>query len=120
MPFVIARVNMPVNKDQELEIKTRLGKAIERIPGKNEQFLLFGIEDEFHFYLRGDGEQKAAYIEAAIFGNEDHVGFDAFAAESTAVFQQVLGIPAGNIYIKFDDIGTWSVNGMFIDRSRCR
>lgn len=64
MPFVIARVNVPVNK--ELEIKSRLGRAIELVPGKNENYLLPGIEDDFHFYLRGDGEQKAAYIEASI------------------------------------------------------
>ena len=120
MPFVIARVNVPVSREQETEIKSRLGKAIELVPGKNENYLLLGIEDNYHFYLRGDGEQKTAYIEASIFGNEDHVGFDAFAAETAAIFHQVLGIPTENIYIKFDDIQMWSVSGMFIDRNRYR
>ena len=120
MPFVTLRVNVPVSKEQEIEIKSRLGKAIELIPGKNENYLLLGIEGNFHFYLRGDGNQKVAYIEASIFGNEDHVGFDAFAAEMMAVIYQVLGIPPENIYIKFDDIRMWSMNGMFIDRNRYR
>ena len=116
MPFVIAKVNVPVSKEQELQIKSRIGKAIENIPGKNENYLLFGIEDNFRFYLRGDGSQKIAYITADIFGNEDHAGFDRFGAEMTDAFQQVLGIPAQNIYIKFDDIKAWSVGGQFIDR----
>ena len=120
MPFVIAKVNVPVSKKQESEVKTLIGKAIENVPGKDENYLLFGIEDDYHFYLRGDGNQKIAYIQANIFGNEDHIGFDRFGAEMTAVFHQVLGIPQENIYIKFDDIKVWSVGGQFIDRSRYR
>ena len=120
MPFVTLRVNVPVRKAQETEIKFQLGKAIELVPGKNENYLLLGIEDNYRFYLRGNGEQKVAYIEASIFGNEDHVGFDAFAAETTAILHQVLGIPPENIYIKFDDIQMWAVNGLFIDHSRYR
>jgi hypothetical protein len=111
MPFGIAKVNVPVTKEQETEIKSRIGKAIENVPGRNESDLLFGIGDHDHFYLRGDGKQKVAYIQADIFGNEDHAGFDRFGAEMTAAFHQVLGIPAGNIYIKFDDIsghGGWA------------
>ena len=120
MPFIIARVNVPVNMEQETEIKTRMGHAIQRIPGKSEQYLMLCMEDRCHFYLRGDGTQKAAYLEARIFGNEDHAGFTAFATETAEIFHQVLGIPSGNIYIKFDDIGAWSVNGMFLDRKSYR
>ncbi len=120
MPFVIAKVNVPVSKGQEPEIKSRIGKAIEYVPGKNENYLLFGIEDDYHFYLRGDGSQKIVYIQADIFGNEDHIGFDRFGAEMTAVFQEVLDIPPENIYIKFDDIKAWSVGGQFIDRRMYR
>lgn len=116
MPFVIAKVNVPVNRAQEEEIKARVGKTIEHVPGKNEHFLLFGLEDDYHFYLRGDSNQKIAYIQADIFGNEDHAGFDRFGAEVTATFHQVLDIPPENIYIKFDDIKAWSVGGMYIDR----
>lgn len=120
MPFIIARVNVPVSTTQEAEIKTRMGRAIELVPGKNESYLMLGIEDNYHFYLRGDGSQKAAYIEASIFGNEDHAGFDAFAAAMTEIFRQVLGIQPENIYVKFDDIKAWSVGGAFIDRNRYR
>ena len=120
MPFVIAKVNVPVSKEQESKIKTRIGKAIENVPGKNENYLLFGLEDGYHFYLRGDGSQKIAYIQADIFGNEDHIGFDRFSAEMTVIFHHVLGIPPENIYIKFDDIKAWSVGGQFIDRGRYR
>ena len=115
MPFVMAKVNVPVSHDQELELKSRLGKAIEAVPGLNENYLLFGIEDNCRLYLRGKDTWKIAYIEASLFGRPVHTGFGVFAAEMTAAFQGVLGIPPENIYIKFDDIKTWSTNGQFID-----
>lgn len=34
MPFIIARVNVPVSKEQETEIKNRMGRAIALVPGK--------------------------------------------------------------------------------------
>ena len=120
MPFVIAKVNVPVSRQQEADIKSLIGKAIESVPGKNENYLLFGIEESYHFYLRGDNSQKIAYIQADIFGNEYHIGFDRFSAEMTAIFHQILDIPPENIYIKFDDIKAWSVGGQFIDRDRYR
>ena len=120
MPFILAHVNVPVSREQEAEIKTRMGQAIELVPGKNENTLLFGIGENEHLYLRGDGSQKTAYIEASIFGNEDHEGFDAFAAAAADIFRQVLGIPTENVYIRFDDIRAWSVGGSFIDRNRYR
>ena len=114
MPFIIARVNTHIDKNQELAIKSEMGRAITLIPGKSEKYLMLGLEDDYKFYLRGDS-QKAALIEASIFGNEDHEGFKEFARETTKIFNEVLNIPPENIYINFADIKTWAVNGIFIE-----
>ena len=118
MPFIIARVSTPVSKDQETEIKTRLGKAIELVPGKSEEYLLCGIEGNFSLFLRGDNTEPIGYIEASIFGNENHFGYKEFTAEVTKIFHEVLGIDPDKIYIKYSDITAWGVNGMYIDRRR--
>lgn len=119
MPFIIARVNTPVTREQEIALKSRLGKAIEAVPGKSEEYLMVGIEADYHFYLRG-AEQKAAYIEVSIFGNEAHLGYDTLSEEITQAIEQELHIPPENVYIKFDDITAWSVNGFYIDRAQFR
>lgn len=115
MPFIISKVNKKISKEQEIEIKEYLGASIEYVPGKNEEYLLVGFEDQYQFYLRGK-DVPTAYIEVSIFGNEDHIGFDKLSESITEVFHNVLDIPKENIYIKFNDISSWSVNGMFIDR----
>ena len=55
-----------------------------------------------------------AYIEAAIFGNEGHFGYDVFSAEIAKAFTEVLGIPSDRVYIKYEDITAWGVSGQYI------
>ena len=116
MPFIMSKVNVPLNSAQEVQIKSRLGKAIELLPGLSEKYLLAGFESDCHFYLRGENNMPIAYIEVGIFANENHDGYQDFSAEVTKIFAYVLGIPPQNIYIKFSDIPAWSVGGMFFDR----
>jgi hypothetical protein len=118
MPFVRSYVNVPVSKEQELSLKAGLGKAIELIPGKSEEYLVTVFNDESHMYARGDGSRPAAYIEAAIWGNEIHAGYDEFTATVCALYHQVLNIPEENIFIRYEDIPDWGVGRYNFDRNR--
>jgi len=118
MPFIISRVTQKITEEQEQVLKTRLGKAIELVPGKSEEYLLLGFEGGYHLWLRGDNSRPIAYIQANIFGNEGHLGYDAFSLEVTKIFHEVLGIPEDRIYINYTDIPDWAVGGMNVDRNR--
>ena len=120
MPFIKTKVSCGLTADQEKSLKERFGKAISLIPGKSEAYLLLEFESDAHLWLRGEHDAAIAYIEAAIFGNEDHVGFDAFTYEITKAFAEILGIRPDRVYIKFEDIGVWGVGGMCIDRNMYR
>ncbi len=115
MPFIKIKVSCPVSKEQEAELKTRMGKTIELVPGKSEEYLLLEFEDSCRLWLRGENSEPTAYLEAAIFGNESHAGYPAFSAEVTIIFHEVLGIGPENCYIKYEDIAAWAVNGQYID-----
>ncbi|MBU3199226.1 hypothetical protein LL037_10430 [Clostridium estertheticum] len=118
MPFIISKVNVPISKEQEIQLKARLGKAIELVPGKSEEYLLTGFEENYHLYLRGDDSQPIAYIKASIFGNEGHYGYDKLTMEITKIFGEILGIAPHHVYVKYDDIQGWGVNGMYFDRNQ--
>jgi len=53
MPFIISKVNQSITNEQELQLKQRLGKAIELVPGKSEEYLLISFEQNNHLFLRG-------------------------------------------------------------------
>ena len=116
MPFIMAKVNVPIGSEQEFKLKSRLGKAMELLPGLSEKYLLAGFESNQHFYLRGDNKEPIAYIEVSVFGNENHLGCENFSRAVTEIFFEVLNVPPQNIYVKFNDIAAWSVGGIFFDR----
>lgn len=116
MPFIFSKVNIPISKEQERELKSQLGKAISLVPGKSEEYLLTGFEDNCRMYLQGDDSEPLAYVEADIFGNEEHLGYDRLTMAITAMFGEVLGIAQNHVYVNYRDIPGWSTSGMYIDR----
>ena len=54
MPFINAKVSVAISQEQEKQLKERLGQAIAVIPGKSEQWLMTGFQDNYHLYFRGD------------------------------------------------------------------
>ena len=85
MPFIMSKVNIPINAD-------------------------------FHLYLRGNNNERIAYIEVSIFNNEEHIAYEEFSAELTKIFVDVLNVPPLNVYIKYFDINAWSVGGIFFNK----
>ena len=76
MPFIDSKVSVKVSKEQETEIKSRLGQAISLIPGKSESWLMVGIQDEYHLYFRGDDSRPMAFIEVRLFGSPDKEAYN--------------------------------------------
>ena len=120
MPFIKVKTSCPISKEQEIILKSRMGKAIELVPGKSEEYLLLEFEDNSRLWLRGENTEPIAYIEATIFGNESHAGYPAFTAKVSEIFRDVLGITAENLYIKYEDISAWGIGGQYIDRRMFR
>ena len=112
----MSKVNIPISNEQEIMLKSRLGKAIELLPGLSEDYLMAGFEENHHIYLRGKN-QPVAYIKVSIFGNEIHRGYDKLTLAITEIFNDVLNINPQNIYVQYDDIKVWGVNGMNFDRN---
>ena len=119
MPFVTVRTSAAMSRKQELDLKSSIGQAVSLVPGKSEASLLLCFEPPCRLYLRG-AEVPAALISADFFSSEDHVGFDRFAAAVSRAFDDVLGVPPENVYIRFGDIGVWSAGCAAFDIARLR
>ncbi len=111
MPFIDSKVSVKISKEQEKELKTRLGQAISIIPGKSERWLMTGFEDEYHLYFRGDDSEPMAYFEVRMFGGPDKAAFSAMTTEITRIFGEVLGIAPDHMYIKYSATMDWGWNG---------
>ena len=111
MPFIDSKVSVKITQEQEKELKTRLGQAISIIPGKSENWLMTGFEDDYHLYFRGDNSQPIAYIEVRLFGGPNKATFQKMTEEITKIYGDVLGIAPDHMYIKYSATPDWGWNG---------
>ncbi len=111
MPFINSKISITISKEQETKLKTELGKAIELIPGKSENWLMTGFEDGYHLYFRGDNSLPTAFVEVMIFGKANPDAFEKLTEKITEIFGDVLDIKPDHIYIKYTPSDQWGWNG---------
>ena len=111
MPFINSKVSVAVTKEQEIEIKSRLGEAISIIPGKSETWLMVGIEPEYHLCFRGDNSQPCAMVEVSVYGGENPAAFSKLTGAITDILSDVLSIAPDHIYVKYSTTSNWGWNG---------
>lgn len=111
MPFIDSKVSIKISREQEIELKTRLGKAIATIPGKSENWLMTGFQDEYHLYFRGDNSVPCAFVEVKVFGSENPTAFSKMTGEICSIFEEVLGISQDHVYVKYEAVANWGWNG---------
>lgn len=110
MPYISTKTNVTISKNQETALKTAFGKAIEKIPGKTENWLMLDFYDSQRMWLAGD-DAPTAMLEVEIFGSAPDSAYDALTAELTAIVSTELFIEPSRIYIKYEEIGCWGWNG---------
>ena len=111
MPYISTKVNMPISKQQQTQLKESFGRAIEILPGKSENWLMLSFEENCHLYFKGDDSQKLAFLEVKLFGGASSQAYEAMTKELTDILHRVLDIPAANIYIKYEETKYWGWNG---------
>ena len=111
MPYINSKVTVKLSQEKEENIKKRMGQIISMIPGKSENWLMVGFEDEHALYFRGEKCEKAAFVEVKFFGGASSQVYDEMTAEICRVYGEELGIPADHIYVTYQEIADWGWNG---------
>lgn len=111
MPFINSKISVKITKEQEETIKSKLGKAISIIPGKSENWLMVGFDDNYKLYFKGEKFEKIAFVEVKIFGHASSDHFAKLTEEICNIYEEVLGIPKDKIYVKYEEVSQWGWNG---------
>lgn len=111
MPYISTKTNIEIKKDKEAVLKQKLGKAIELIPGKSENWLMLSFDDKCSMYFRGNSEEPIAFIEIKLFGNASKDSYQKLTVAITEIFSEEMGIIPDHIYIRYDETTYWGWNG---------
>lgn len=111
MPYIGTKTNVTITKEKEQILKTRMGKAIACIPGKNESWLMLHFEDQCRMYFKGDGEQPMAFLEVKLYGKATKADYNQMTDALTAILKEELEIASDHIYVKYEEVEDWGWNG---------
>lgn len=111
MPMIKTKTTAEITNEQELALKSELGKAIAILPGKSEQWLMTSFEDKCHMYFKGDNSAELAFVEVAVLGKINPSAADSLTAKICEIFNSVLGIAPANVYVKYEEVSMWGWNG---------
>ena len=112
MPFVDAKITVPVTEDQRVAIKSGLGKAIS-VFGKGESWLMVGIDDEYSLWLGGRELEKGAFVSVSLIGDTPDEGCGEFTRRICDLLDRELGIPGDCVYVTYHPMmrTRWGWNG---------
>lgn len=111
MPFINSKVSFKLSKQDEETIKTKLGKAIELIPGKSETWLMVGFEDEYKLYFQGEASTKIVFVEVSVYGTASKESCNSLTSAICDIFNEVTGTPRDKIYVRYQETDKWGWNG---------
>lgn len=112
MPFVDAKITVPVTEVQRDAIKSGLGTAISAF-GKNETWLMVGIDDEYSLWLGGEKLERGAFVSVSLIGDTSDEGCRLFTQRICDLFETVLDIPGDAVYVTYHPMmrTRWGWNG---------
>lgn len=109
MPYININTNVAIAKEQEIAVKSRLGQAIELLPGKSENWLMVGFEPETSLYFRGSDSENIAFVDVSVYGKLSQPACDKLTAAITDILREELDI--AQVYIKYGEVAIWGFNG---------
>lgn len=113
MPFIDSKIVGTVSEEKKECIKGRLGQAISLLH-KPESYLMIGFSDNYDLFLAGKKLEKGAYVSVSLYGNAKQEDYEKMTQEITYILNEELDIPGKNIYVTYQSINTWGIDGYLL------
>ncbi len=112
MPFVDAKITVPVSMAERDAIKSGLGSAVSTF-GKGESYLMVGIDDEYSLWLGGRKLERGAFVSVSLIGDTPDEGCREFTKRICDLLYTELGIPGDCVYVTYHPMmrTRWGWNG---------
>ncbi len=112
MPFVDAKITMPVSEEKRDAIKSGLGTAVS-VFGKGESWLMVGIDDDYALWLGGRKLDRGAFVSVSLIGETPDEACGEFTARLCDLLSRELGIPGDSVYVTYHPMmrTRWGWNG---------
>lgn len=111
MPYIGTKTTKEITPEKEAVLKTKMGKAIEAIPGKTEAWLMTEFTGGCHLWMKGDNSSDTAFVEVKMLGKAEHSSCDAMTGIICSILEEELGISPDRVYVTYSGFSEWGWNG---------
>ena len=110
MPFIDAKISVPVSDEKKEAIKTKFGSAITTL-GKTESYLMVGIDDGYSLFMAGKPVEKGAYVSVSLYGAASADAYDRMTGQICEILNEELGLSGQEVYVTYHSVNDWGWNG---------
>ncbi len=112
MPYICSDISKKLEDETKEKLVKGLAVILKEEAEKPEEYLMIKINDNSELWFGGE-KRDIAYIEVKILGRLTLPQKDAITDKITKLYEKETEIPAGNIYITFEQVGAenWGHNG---------
>ncbi|MBR3739931.1 MAG: hypothetical protein IKN04_05640 [Clostridia bacterium] len=110
MPFIHTRVNRPISRGQEEQLARQYGEAVTLL-GKSENWLMLQFEENCRLYFKGSYSEPLAFVNVKLYGSAGKEAYQQMTGRITGILGDVLSIPAGGIYVEYEETDHWGWQG---------
>ena len=111
MPAIHVRTGVSIPEETRARIQSELGKAIELLPGKSEQWLMVDVTGDCRLHFQGKCDEGIAFISVRVYGEVSAADADRLTGKLTELVGNTLDIPPRNIYVQYESCSVWGWNG---------
>ncbi len=95
------------------EIKKSIGKIIDIIPEKTEEWLMIKFDGGSSMYFGGKGHDGIAYIEINLYKKAPMQNKKDLTEQVYSVFEKVLGMKSKDIFLTINEHENWGAEGKY-------
>lgn len=106
MPFIDVKASCPITEEQEVRLKSELGRAVALLPGKSEESLMLRFTGGCRMWFAGAQDGPIAMVDASIYGSAPPQAASAFGARAVELVKAALG--ARTVYFKLTQTTDWA------------
>ena len=111
MPYIGTKTTTSISPERAAAIKSKLGKAIELLPGKTERWLMVELEENSKLYFAGDDSADSAFVNVSLLGAAGKAAYEKLTSEICVIIGDELNISPDRIYVKYEECEHWGWNG---------
>mgnify|MGYP005852025245 CR=1 FL=1 len=113
MPYINTVTPKKITPQQQENIRKALGRALLKIAGKGDDWLMLSFQDEVDMSFHGQESDTLAYIELKLVGVLTPGQKKQLVEEIGHIYENELGIPTNKSYIVIFEVSgaNWGWNG---------